>query len=159
VPTPAHPSHPSRAVVRANPTVMHAAPDSQSPPVGQLSQGDVVTVLSQDESWWQVQDQQGRVGYVRAFLLSQEIRSTGGPMVLGYFLAEAGAGEDDSLRTFYTDMTAVASWMWQVEPDGTLAADFPLSATAAALTFAGRQGLKTHALIHNFRDGAFDAGL
>src|SRR5690606_37538704 len=31
--------------------------------------------------------------------------------------------------------------------------------TASALSLAGRHGLKTHALIHNFRDGAFDAGL
>lgn len=152
------PGEPTKAVVLANHTVMHAAPDGQSPSVGQLAQGAAVTVLSKGETWWQVEDDQGRVGYVRAFLLSPSVRRSG-PQVMGYLLLEEDPPEADSLRTYHTDMTAVVSWMWQVEPDGTLTADFPLSATAAALTFAGRQGLSTHAMIHNYRDGAYDAGL
>lgn len=147
----------SIAEVKADRTVIWEAADSTSF-VGELQKGDRVTVLERDSQWAKVQTEDGRTGYVRSFLLSSPAdEPLLSPIVLGYYMHTPTS--DRVLRAQADALTAISPWAWQIRPDGTLADDFPLAGTAAALSFAGRKGIATHALVHNVQGGTFDAGL
>lgn len=123
----------------------------------ELDEGEVVDILEQEGDWWRVRDRAGRTGYVRGFLLEPAAPGSTAPIVLGYYMATATA--DEALRSHVDHLTDLSPWTWQIGPDGSLNPDFPQGKTAAALAFAGRKGVGTHVLIHNFQGGAFDAGL
>src|SRR5690606_28187198 len=123
----------------------------------ELDEGEVVDILDQSGDWWHVRDRAGRTGFVRGFFLEPADPGSTAPIVLGYYMATPTA--DEALRNHVDHLTAVSPWTWQIAPDGSLNPDFAQGKTAAALAFAGRKGLDTHVLIHNFQGGAFDAGL
>lgn len=147
----------SIAEVKADRTVIWEAAGSTSF-VGELQKGDRVTVLERDSQWAKVQTRDGRTGYVRSFLLSSPTdEPLLSPIVLGYYMHTPTS--DRVLHAQADALTAISPWTWQIRPDGSLADDFPLAGTAAALSFAGRKGIETHALVHNVQGGTFDAGL
>jgi len=125
--------------------------------LAELNEGETVDVLEQQGDWWRVRDREGRTGFVRSFFLKTVDPGSSSPIVLGYYMATANA--DKALRSHVEHLTALAPWTWRIGPDGSLNPDFSQGSTAAALAFAGRKGLDTHVLIHNFQGGAFDAGL
>src|SRR5690606_3608780 len=57
-------------------------------------------------------------------------------------------------------ITAIAPWAWGLDPQGQLRPVYTSETHLAdVLAFAGRRGVETHALIHDFNPdlGAFDA--
>jgi len=129
-----------------------------------LRQGDVLTILGREPGWVRVRTAEGLEGYVPDYLVRAQ--ETGVPrddfMVLGYYLQDNRRPSWPSLQANADVLTAIAPWAWGLTAQGTLRTVYTSEAHLGdVLGFAGRQGMETYALIHNFNAdaGAFDANI
>src|SRR5690606_5434737 len=106
----------------------------------------------------------GQEGYVRDFLVRP--RKTASPgqklQVLGYYMQDTRRPSWPSLQANTDVITAVAPWSWGSDDQGRLRLVYTTEPHLGdVLQFAGRRGVETYALVHNFNpdSGAFDAGI
>ncbi|HLT58053.1 MAG TPA: glycosyl hydrolase family 18 protein [Limnochordales bacterium] len=149
------------ATVEGQDVALYRSPQERHP-VAHLRQGDPLTVLAREAGWYRVRTADGQEGYVQDYL----VRAVGPGripddlMVLGYYMQDTRRPAWPALQGNTDVITAIAPWAWGLDPQGQLRPVYTSETHLAdVLAFAGRRGVETHALIHNFNPdlGAFDA--
>lgn len=126
-----------------------------------LSAGESLMVLDSEGARFRVRTARGREGYVSR-ALTRPLPATPVPAdfrVLGYYMHDAGGASRASAERHADTLTEISPWSWGVTASGRLVTVyFDERLMGELLTWAGRHGLKTHALIHNFNpvEGRFD---
>jgi len=149
------------AAVEGHNVALYASPDEKQA-VASLKQGDPLTILDRQPGWLRVRTAAGEEGYVPDYLVRTYGREAGsGPvMVLGYYMQDTRRPSWPALQANTDVLTAIAPWAWGLDARGNLRPVYTSEAHLAdVLAFAGRRGVETHALIHNFNPdlGTFDA--
>lgn len=140
------------ATIVGDRVAMHSAPGS-GVQVSTLRAGDEVEIVGQQGDWYRIRTGDGQSGYVASFTLvpgSVAVRAArrGAAQVVAYYDA---AGSLSSLETHFATMDAISPWAWQIDADGSLIPRFNEAGLSRGLRFAGEKGLKSLALIHNYR--------
>lgn len=151
------------AVVTGDAAPLYAAADAGHA-AGQLAKEDPLIVLEDAGSRLRVRTADGREGYVPRPLVRLR---TAPPVpenfrVLGYYMNDPDGASRRSLEQNKDTLTDVAPWTWGVTARGELVTVyFDERRLGELLSWAGRNGLKTQALVHNFNPakGAFDPEL
>jgi len=152
---------PLLAAVEGHDVLLYPSPEERQP-AGTLRQGETITVLEARSGWYKVRTTDGREGFVRDYLVRAFApeRTPAGFMVLGYYMQDNRRPSWPALAANADVLTAVAPWAWGLDAQGNLRPVYTSEAHLGdVLQFAGRRGLETHALIHNFNPqlGGFDA--
>lgn len=153
VPPPVVSTHENNGVIRANTVAVHEQPRSREV-IAHLVRGDQVTILSESDGWSRVRMANGQIGFVNSFAVASA--STSNPRgrsnkyeVVAYYVTDSRLPSMPSLQENADVITTLIPWMWQVTPLGLAETDFSTSDVARALSLAGANGVKSHALIHN----------
>lgn len=80
-------------------------------------------------------------------------------LILGYYMQDTGNDSWSTLQNNKDVLSAIAPWSWGLTPTGTLRPVYMNENNLAdVLRFAGRNGVETYVLIHNFdpEKGSFD---
>lgn len=142
-----------RVTLRSGPGIDHAA-------VTSLEQDAEVVLLDLDQGWYHVKIANGQTGWVVGYLV-EPLSETTIPVkkhdkaVMGYYLL--GQQSYNSLVQNSNSLTTVIPWSWNIDSYGGLSSDFDYNALSDVLGFAGKHGLETFALMHNFYNDAFDS--
>lgn len=120
-----------------------------------------MTVLDSGSGWYRVRRAAGDEGYVANYLVHPLVppAASRDMIVLGYYMQDNASPSWPSLSAHGDVLTSVSPWAWGITESGALR---PVYGTephlADVLSHAGRRGLETYALIHNFNPGrgAFD---
>ncbi|HEY8417727.1 MAG TPA: glycosyl hydrolase family 18 protein, partial [Limnochordales bacterium] len=152
---------PLLAAVEGNDVLLYPSPQERQP-AGALRQGEALTVLEATPGWYKVRTTDGREGYVRDYLVRpfRPERTPDDFMVLGYYMQDSRRPSWPALAANADVLTAIAPWAWGLDAQGNLRPVYTSETHLGdVLQFAGRRGVETHALIHNFNPklGAFDA--
>lgn len=129
-----------------------------------VPQGDPLLVLEADAEQLRVRTIYGTEGFVPRYLvrLHAAPRLGGDFRVLGYYMDEGTGAARASLERAAGTLTGVVPWSWGVTASGSLRPVYVQEQRLGqVLAAAGREGLKTYVLIHNFNPdlGAFDPAL
>ena len=127
--------------------------------VATLSQGSRVTQIGQAGPWVQVRLGDGREGWVSSLVVgAPSQRLTTGSQVWGYYVEDWALSSWSSFAANADRLTGVVPWAFSLDGSGNIRLADQLSGAqlAQVLQHAGAAGLKTHLLVQNFRDGAFD---
>lgn len=151
------------ATVQAASAPLYTSEDQQTV-TATLPQGHPLIVLREGAERLCVRTVEGAEGYVPRYLVRMwpvpEVR--GDFIVMGYWMDDGTGAATASLESAADVLTAVSPWSWGVTADGRLRPVYVREQRLGPmLAEAGRHGLRTYALVHNFNPniGAFDAAL
>ena len=155
---------PLPARIEANSAVLRSGPGSSFPRITVLPEGTPLLVTDQRGDWYQVQLGSGLAGWVWAPLVaiqrtlspSSPWPTPGGKSIIGYYVHDPDRPAATTLAKYRGALTAIAVWAWRLEADGSLTADVPPQELAQVVQAAASLGLTTYALVHNYRNDAFD---
>lgn len=169
------PGDPSSALPPAAPTSVEILAEAEGdtvPLYGASDSNEVVMMLGKTEPLivlgtegerYRVRAVDGTEGFVPRYLVrTMTVRPKQDFIVLGYFMQDTGGTGWSSLHDHVHAIRALSPWSWGVTAAGDLRpVYFNEAHLADVLAFAGRHGVTTHALIHNFNPdkGVFDAAL
>ena len=152
------------ARISANGAVLRAGPGASFARITVLPQGTPLVVTGVQEGWYQVELASGLAGWVWAPLVSPERAlqpavpwaTPSGKTVVGYYVHDPNRSAATALVKYRSVLTGVSIWAWRLEADGSLKPDVEPADLARVVQAAASLGLTTYALVHNYRNPAFD---
>lgn len=151
------------AVVEGDSVPLYASDDSNEVVVT-LEKGESLVVIESSGPRYHVRTVNGIEGFVPRYLARplSVTKAAQNFMVLGYYMQDTRGASLSSLEAGIDTLNAVSPWSWGLTADGDLrTVYFDERQLADVLSLAGRHGLTTHALVHNFNPdkGTFDGSL